>query len=40
VLGESLAPHAQVVAEQVTAWWVMEARRSMAAIGEHQEDVV
>ena len=27
-LGESLVPHAQMVAQQVTTQWVMEARRS------------
>ena len=30
-LGESLVPHAQMVAEQVTAQWVMEAHRSSIA---------
>ena len=39
-LGESLAPHAQVVAEQVTTRWVVEARCSMAATGVRQEDIV
>ena len=34
-LGESLAPHTQVVTEQVTARWVMEAPRSTAATGAH-----
>ena len=31
VLGESLVPHAQMVAEQVTTQWVMEARHSSVA---------
>ena len=31
VLGESLVPFAQMVAEQVTAQWVMEAHRSSIA---------
>ena len=31
VLGESLVPHTQVVAEQVTTQWVMEAHRSTVA---------
>ena len=39
-LGESLVPHAQVVAEQVTAQWVMEARCSTVAIDVHQEDII
>ena len=30
-LGESLVPYAQMVAEQVTAQWVMEARHSSVA---------
>ena len=34
-LGESLVPHAQVVAEQVIAQWVMEARRSTMATNVH-----
>ena len=38
-LRESLMPHAQLVAEQVSAQWVMDARRANAAKGEHQEDV-
>ena len=32
--------HAQVVAEQVIAQWVMEARRSTMATNVHWEDVV
>ena len=39
-LGESLAPYAQVVAEQVTARWEMEACRSTTATGAFQEDIV
>ena len=39
-LGESLVPHAQVVAEQVTAQWVMEARPSTMAVDVRQEDVI
>ena len=31
--------HAQMVAEQVTAQWVMEARRSTVATDMHREDV-
>ena len=38
-LGESLLPHTQLVAEQVSAQWVMEARRASAAEGMCQEDV-
>ena len=33
-------PYAQVVAEQVTAQWVMEAHRSSVAEGVRQEDVI
>ena len=33
-------PYAQMVAEQVSAQWVMEARRSSVAEGVHQEDVI
>ena len=40
VLGESLVPHAQMVAEQVTTQWVMEARRSPMAEDVHWEDVI
>ena len=40
VLGESLVPHAQMVAEQVTMQWVMEARHSSMAEDVRQEDVV
>jgi len=32
-LGESLLPHAQLVAEQISAQWVMEARRASVAEG-------
>ena len=39
-LGESLVPYAQMVAEQVTAQWVMEARHSSMAKDVHREDVV
>jgi len=39
-LGESLVPYAQMVAEQVFAQWVMEARRSIMAKGVRQEDVI
>ena len=39
-LGESLVPHAQVVAEQVTTQWVMEAHRSTMAAYMHWEDVI
>ena len=39
-LGESLVPHAQMVAEQVTAQWVMEARYSTVAVDMRREDVV
>ena len=38
-LGESLLPHAQLVAEQVSTQWVMEARRANVAEGVGQEDV-
>ena len=38
-LRESLLPHAQLVAEQVSAQWVMEAHRASVAEGAHQEDV-
>ena len=40
VLGESLVPHAQVVAEQITAQWVMEARRLTMAADVRREDVI
>ena len=40
VLGECLVPHAQMVAEQVTTQWVMEARRSTVAADVRWEDVV
>ena len=39
-LGESLVPHAQMVAEQVTVQWVMEARHSSVPEDVHREDVV
>ena len=39
-LGESLVPHAQVVAEQVTAQWVMEALHLTVAIDVRREDIV
>ena len=39
-LGESLVPHAQMVAEQVTAQWVMEDRRSSVAEDVHREGVI
>ena len=32
-------PHAQLVAEQVSVQWVMEARCASTAEGVHQEDV-
>ena len=38
-LGESLVPYAQMVAKQVSAQWVMEARRANTAEGARQEDV-
>ena len=34
-LGESLLPHAQLVAEQVSTQWVMEARRASTVEGTH-----
>ena len=40
VLGDSLVPHAQMVAEQVTTQWVMEAHRSTVATDVRQEDIV
>ena len=40
VLRESLVPYAQMVAEQVSVQWVMEARRASVAEGVHQEDVI
>ena len=39
VLGESLLPHAQLVAKQVSVQWVMDARRANVAEGANQEDV-
>ena len=39
-LGESLVPYAQMVAEQVTTQWVMEAHRSSVAEDVLQEDVI
>ena len=38
-LGESLLPCAQMVVEQVSVQWVMEARRANTAEGMRQEDV-
>ena len=38
-LGESLPPHAQLVAKQVSTQWVMEARRASVAEGVCQEDI-
>ena len=38
-LGERLLPHAKLVAEQVSAQWVMDARRANASEGVRQEDV-
>ena len=38
-LGESLLPHAQLVAKQVSAQWVMDARCTSVAEGVRQEDV-
>ena len=38
-LGESLLPHAQLVAEQVSVQWVMDAHHANATEGVHQEDV-
>ena len=40
MLGESLLPHARLVAEQVSAQWVVEARHSSMAKGVGQEDVM
>ena len=40
VLVESLVPYAQMVAEQVSAQWVMEACRSSLAEDVCQEDVI
>ena len=39
-LGESLVPYAQMVAEQVTTQWVMEARRLTMAADMRREDVI
>ena len=39
-LGESLVPYAQMVAEQVSTQWVMEARRSSMAKGACQEHII
>ena len=39
-LGKSLVPHAQMVAKQVTAQWVMEAHRSTMATDVCQEDII
>ena len=38
-LRESLLPHAKLVGEQVSAQWVMDARRAGMAASVHQEDV-
>ena len=38
-LGESLLPHAKLVAEQVSTQWVMDARRADMAEGACREDV-
>ena len=38
-LEESLLPHAQLVAEQVSSQWVMEARRASVAEGTSHEDI-
>ena len=40
VLGESLVPYTQMVVEQVSTQWVMEAHRSSMAECVHQEDVI
>ena len=39
-MGGSLVPYAQMVAEQVSAQWVMEARHSSVVEGVRQEDVI
>jgi len=39
-LRESLLPHAQLVAEQVFAQWVMDACHVSVAEGAHSEDVI
>ena len=39
-LRESLVPYAQMVAEQVSTQWVMEAHHSSMAEDVHWEDVV
>ena len=39
LLGESLLPHVKLLAEQVSAQWVMDVRHANAAEGTHQEDV-
>ena len=38
-LGESLLPHARLVAEQVSAQWVMDVHREDMARSMHGEDV-
>ena len=38
-LGESLLPHAKLLAEQVSALWVMDARRADMARSMRQEDI-
>ena len=40
LLGESLLPYARLVAEQVSAQWVMDARREDMAGSMHQGDVI
>ena len=40
VLGESLVPCAHMVAEKVSALWVMEARHASVAEGVRQEDII
>ena len=37
---DSLVPYAQMVAEQVSVQWVMEAHRVSMAEGMHQEDII
>ena len=38
-LGESLLPHAQLVVEQVSTQWVMEARCANVTEGAGQQDI-
>ena len=40
VLGESLVPCAQMVAEQVSTQWVMEARRASVAKGVQPKGII